>query len=228
MQKPAKTHIIDMMAGDVRDYLIAHPDFLGSNADLLSVLVPPHRRLDDGVKDFQHFQIAHLQEDAGSLRAECDHLQKLIVDNLRRERRLHSAALGLLEAQSLEELIAVIRQDLRILLDHEAVEILIEEGGPSLADARVVTGGFVHEWLPEREILCESDVYGVPELFAAKFGKVRSQALVRLSIGSKMPPGMLALGHRDSDHYASGTATEQVLHLAAIVEFCIRKWLPIP
>jgi uncharacterized protein YigA (DUF484 family) len=228
MQKSAKAHPSDVMAGDVRDYLLAHPDFLGSNSDLLGVLMPPRRRMDDDVKDFQHFQIARLQEDAGHIRAQRDRLQKIIEENLRRERRMHSATIALLEAQSLADLMEVISQDLPILLDHEAVEIMIEEGGPFLADTRIVPEGFVYEWLPERDVSLESDVYGLPDLFGAGAAKVRAQALVRLSISGDMPAAMLALGHRDPHHYASGTATEQVLHLASIVEFCIRKWLRLP
>ena len=228
MSKTAKELYPELMAGDVRDYLLAHPDFLGRNGDLLGVLVPPRRRLDDDVKDFQHFQIARLQEDAGTIRTQRDRLQKLLEDNMRRERRLHSATLGLLEAQSLDDLIEVIREDLPILLDHEAAEIMIEEGAPFAAGMRIVPEGFVHEWLPEREVSCESEVYGLPELFGVKADKVRAQALVRLSIAPDMPPGMLALGHRDPIYYASGTATEQVLHLASIVEFCFRKWLRLP
>jgi hypothetical protein len=39
---------------------------------------------------------------------------------------------------------------------------------------------------------------------------------------------MLVLGHRHPTYYADGTATEPVLHLASVIEFCIRKWLHLP
>jgi uncharacterized protein YigA (DUF484 family) len=228
MREPAKTATESLMAGDVRDYLFAHPDFLAGNADLLTVLTPPRQRLDDDVRDFQHFMLGHLQNGINKLKDERDHTLNVLQEHMHRQSRMNVATLSLLDAPSFKAMLRAVEDDLPLLLDHEAVVIMAEEGGDPLPGLRPVPEGFVHEWLPNREISLEGDIHGVAELFGSKASRVRSQALARLSISSGMPPALLALGHRDADYYADGLATEQVLHLGSLIELCTRKWLDLP
>ena len=228
MRETAKAGQPSLMAGDVRDYLLAHPDFLIGNADLLSVLTPPRQRMDDAVHDFQHFMLAHLQKNAGKLSDERDHSQELLQEHLHRQSRMNVATLSLLEAPSYKAMLRVIESDFALLLDHEAVEIMTEAGGEPLPGIRQVPEGFVNEWLPNRDIILEDNIHGVPEIFGEKAGKIRSQSFVRLAISSEVPCGMLAFGHRESGYYSAGLATEQVLHMAALIELCARKWLDLP
>src|ERR1700744_5922251 len=100
MREIAKAGSPSLMAGDVRDYLLAHPDFLIGNADLLSVLTPPRQRFDDDVRDFQRFMLAHLQKGVGTLKEERDQAQELMQEHLHRQSRMNVATLSLLEAPS--------------------------------------------------------------------------------------------------------------------------------
>ncbi|MGE3623997.1 MAG: DUF484 family protein [Bdellovibrionales bacterium] len=217
-----------LMAGEVREYLHAHPDFLVNNSDLLTVMTPPKQRLDDDVRDFQRFMLANLQKGIGNLKGERDATLRLLQEQMHRQSRMNMATLSLLEAPSYRAMLRAIEDDLPLLLDHEAVELMAEEGGSPLPGARKVPEGFVNEWLPNREIVLEADIHGVSEIFGGRFHRVRSQAIVRLAISTEAPPAMLALGHRDPGFYAGGLATEQILHLAGLIELCTRKWLDLP
>ncbi len=225
--------ITRLMAGDVRDYLLTHPDFLVANEDLLTWLTPPLQQRGQGIRDFQHFMIARLQEEVSKLKAARDEGVQLIRENLERQSKINAAALALLEAPTFVAMVKVITKEFIVLLDHEAVALLMEEGATSKAGANesgvsLVPQGFVREWLPQRNIALEGNIYGVQEIFGVKAGKVRSQALVRISIHSNGPQGMLAFGHRDPNYYATGLATEQILHLATLTELCARTWLVHP
>lgn len=228
MRETAKAGAPSLMAGDVRDYLVAHPDFLIGNADLMAVLTPPRQRFDDDVRDFQRFMLMHLQKGIGKLKDERDHSLGLLQEHLHRQSRMNVAMLSLLEAPSYKSMLKVINGDFPLLLDHEAVELMMEEGSEPLPGIRTVPEGFVHEWLPGRDVALEGDIHGVPEIFGVNAAQIRSQALVRLSVSSEAPPGILAFGHRDALHYAAGIATEQVLHMASLIELCARKWLDLP
>jgi uncharacterized protein YigA (DUF484 family) len=228
MLETVKAETQSVMDGDVRDYLLAHPDFLITNPDLLATLTPPRQRLDDEVRDFQHFMLANLQKGISKLKEERDHAFHLLQEHMHRQSRMNVAMLSLLEASSFKAMLKVIESDWPLLLDHEAVEIVAEEGGSPLPGVASVEEGFVQEWLPERDIILEGEIYGVVELYGRKAHRVRSQALVRLSISSEAPAAMLMFGHKDTTFYASGLATEQILHLAALVELCTRKWLDLP
>ena len=209
-------------------YLLEHPDFLTVNSDLLATLTPPRQRFDDDVRDFQRFMLAHLQKGISKLKEEREHAFHLLQEHMHRQSRLNVAMLSLLEASSYKSMLKVIESDLPLLLDHEVIDVVAEEGGQPLPGIRRVEEGFVQEWLPNRDIILEGDIYGVIEIYRRRASRVRSQALVRISISSETPPAMLMLGHRDSTYYATGLATEQVLHLAALVELCTRKWLDLP
>ena len=66
------------------------------------------------------------------------------------------------------------------------------------------------------------------ELFGAAAGLVRSEALIRLSIGDATPEALLALGSRDAEHFQEGQGTELLGFLARVVEGSIRGWLNLP
>ena len=228
MREIVKADTSSLMAGDVRDYLVAHPDFLSTNTDLLATLTPPRQRLDDDVRDFQRFMLANLQKGIGKLKEEREHALGLLQDHMHRQSRMNIAMLSLLESSNYKMMLRTIEEDFPILLDHEAVVLVAEEGSHPLPGIRMVEEGFVEEWLPDRDIMLEGEIYGVVDLFGRKAPRIRSQALVRLSISSEGPPAMLMLGHREQAYYATGLATEQVLNLAALIELCARKWLDLP
>ena len=228
MRETAKAEAQTLLAGDVRDYLYAHPDFLSTNSDLLTVLTPPRQRLDDGVRDFQHFMLGNLQKGIGKLTDERDYTIQLLQDHLHRQSRMNVAILSVLEADSFRAMIRVIEDDMPLLLDHEAVELIIEDHGKSIPGLRKAGRGFVEEWLPNRDIALDENIHGVGELFGRRAHRVRSQAMVRLEISSEVAPAMLALGHRDPSYYAAGLATEQILHVGSLIELCTRKWLDLP
>ncbi len=228
MRESAKADAHSLMPGDVRDFLYTHPDFLANNADLLGVLTPPRQRLDNDVHDFQRFMLAHLQSGIAKVKDERDHAIELLHEHMHRQSRMNVAMLSLLDSPSFKAMLRAIQDDLPILLDHEAVVIVAEEGGDPLPGLNQVPEDFVHEWLPNREVSLEGDIHGLAEIFGSKAYRIRSQALVRLTISTGMPPAMIALGHRDPFYYADGLATEQVLHMASLIELCTRKWLDLP
>ena len=217
-----------IMDGDVRDYLLAHPDFLTANSDLLAVLTPPENRRGDEIRDFQHFMLSRLQGEVETLKQSRDESQKLIEEHLRRQSRMNGAVLSLLDSPGFIEMIETIESDFPLMLDHEAVGIVVEEGAAPRPRLRTVREGFVRECLPRRDLMLESDIRGTPELFDGKAAFVRSQALVRLTVSPEMPPGLIAFGDRDPKYYANGIPGEALLHMGALVSLCMRKWLGLP
>lgn len=220
-----------IMPGDVRDYLLAHPDFLTENSDLLVELVPPIQRRGDGVHDFQQHMLARLQENFSAIKGDHDNLMQLMQEHLQRQNKMNAAMLSLLDAPGFEATLQFITQEMAVLLDQEAVVMFLEAGNvlqPGVySGMRVVAEGFVHKWMGERDIELEA-VKAAPEIFEDKAEAVKSQALVRLKISDDLPQGMLALGHSDPMYYATGMATEQIECLAAVIERCVNKWLILP
>ncbi len=220
-----------LMPGDVRDYLLAHPDFLIENGDLLTALIPPVQRRGDGVQDFQHHMLARLQEHFSAIKGEHDDLMELMQEHLQRQNKINASILSLLDAPGFEAVLQFVTQEMAVLLDQEAVVMFLEAGNvlqPGVySGMQVVAEGFVHRWMGDQDIELEA-VKAAPEIFGEKADAVKSQALIRLKISDDLPQGLLALGHRESMYYATGLATEQVECLAAVIERCVNKWLTLP
>lgn len=239
---------LSVMSGDVREYLLTHPDFLDENEDVLAALVPPVQKRGDGVEDFQRYMLARLQDNFAAIKGEHDDLMSLMQEHVQRQNRLNVAALTLLDAPDLESILVFMTRDLRLLLDQEIVSLFLEScEGLAPADygyVKVMETGFIARWLAGRDIVLEeqpvfdkavAQVLGgktesrsssgdaARELFGDKAVTVGSRALVRFDLGEGMPEGLLALGHRESMYYATGLATEQIEFLGAIFERCLQK-----
>ncbi|MDD2325707.1 MAG: DUF484 family protein [Alphaproteobacteria bacterium] len=216
-----------LTAEDVRAYLLDHPDFFAENVDILEDIVPPESRQGEGIPDFQRYMVARLQDDFIALKGEHEDLIDLMQENLQRVNRINAAALTLMDVQGFDGLIHLIGHEFASLLDQEVVGFFLEAGGwLDIGDyngLKVVAPGVVNRWLNGRDLVLEEVRVGQEDIYGDKFQHVRSQALIRLVIRDGLPHGMLALGHRDAMHYATGLATEQVEFLGGVVERCIRR-----
>jgi uncharacterized protein YigA (DUF484 family) len=221
--------LTDLMPEDVRAYLLAHPEFLSDNADILEDITPPEMRLGEGVPDFQKFMLARLQDDFVALKGEHEDLMELLQDTLQRQDRINAAILALLDTHNFNDTIRLIGHDFAPMLEHEAVGFFLEAGGwldtGDYDGLKVVAPGVVGRWLGGRDLILEEVRVGQEDLYGDKFQHVRSQALIKIVIREGLPPGLLALGHGTSTYYATGLATEQLECLGGVVERCLRKWL---
>lgn len=221
--------LVDLTAQDVRAYLLDHPDFLSDNADILEDIVPPEMKLGDGIPDFQKYMLARLQDDFVALKGEHEDLMELMQENLQRQNRINSAILALMDAPDFNATIRLIGHEFAGLLEQEAVGFFLEAGGwldvGDYDGLTVVQPGVVGRWLNGRDLVLEEVRVGQKDLFGDKFQAVKSQALIRIVIREGLPPGLLALGHGDAMHYATGLATEQLECLGGVIERCLRKWV---
>ena len=221
---------------EVHQYLSDNPDFLTAHPDLLTVLTPPTHRRGEGVLDMQRYMIDRLQKQVSALRSERGELIAASRGNKTSQDRVHSAALALLEARTLEHLIEVVTTDLANLLDVDVVTFCVESESDSVA-ARgtgadgvfAVPAGRVDELLGEdRNIVFRGNEGADPGVFAAAAPLVRSAALVRLRINGASPPAVLALGSRDDERFHPGRGPEPLCFLGCVVARCLREWLDLP
>ena len=231
----------ELVATDVAAYLRRHPDFLINRPELLAVLAPPAREMGEGVVDLQRFMVERLRTDVARLKLVQRKLITTSRANLQNQTRVHSAVLAMLAATTFEHLIAVVTEELTLLLDIDAVGLCVETapaktrfGGPQsaalAAGVQMLEPGSVDELLgTSHDVLLRSDVVGDPALFGtAAAGLVRSDALVRLRVSTTKPVGLLALGARKPGVFNPGQGTELLTFLAQVIEHSIRAWLDLP
>jgi uncharacterized protein YigA (DUF484 family) len=225
-RRPAGTRAADVIA-----YLREHPDFLERHPDALHLLRAPNRSAGDGVLDFQHFMLERLRSDLQRTQDEHKKLLALSRGNLASQGRVHKAALTLLRAASLEQLLQMLATDLAVVLDVDIVTLGIESAVARttrlpLPGIHLLPAGTVEDLLGrDRDVVLGSDVKGDPRLFGAAAGLVRSHALVRLLFGRGGPAGLMCIGTRKLGTFCPGLGTELLNFLARAVEITIGQWL---
>jgi uncharacterized protein len=226
---PSKT--VDEKA--VLDYLRQHPDLLANNPDVLESFTRTSR-FDGNVVDMQHLVLNRLREENANLRDAHASIIGTARDNRSAQIQVHEAVLHILSARSFEKLIHTVTADLPLVLEVDAVTICLEAGDVPIPRAyasglRSIPEGAIDRHLGQgRDIALASDITGDEKIFGAATGLVRSQALVRLNMGTQAPKGLLAIGSRDLDTFHQGQGTELIGFLARALDTTIRQWLNLP
>lgn len=215
----------------VADYLERHPDFFVDRPELFKAMQAPGRFEDDGVVDFQRFQIDRHRSEIDELRNCAQEVIETSRSNLTIQTRTHAAVLAMLNARTFKQLTRIVVDDMPLLLDVDVVAFGFEPTGlalPELSaspDVRMLpedtvdmTVGADHDAALYRDFMDDGTV------FASAAGLVKSAACARLRPGLGLPPGLLALGSR-GDTFRPGQGTELLSFLARITELCIRRLL---
>lgn len=221
-------------AQQVADYLRRHPDFLAQHPELLNNATPGAPVRADGAVDMQHFLLKRAQ---GQLRALQDAHADLVSTsraNLTSQKRIHQAALALLAAPGFPQLLEAVTTDLAVHLEVDAVALCVEavEGAPNrvpMGGISILKPGTVDHLLGQgRESLLRPYVSGERALFGPAAGLVRSDALLRLDLGSRAPHGILAFGSRNEGRFQPGHGIDLLTFLSGILALAIRSWLDLP
>jgi hypothetical protein len=221
-----------MEKDDIIAYLKQNRGFFKEHPDVLEDLDLPAQDHGKGVVDFQQVLLERLKTD----KSNAQKLQKELIDtvraNMNNQGRVHTAILVLLEADSFEELVAVITQDFPVLLDVDTVNVVIESTSKEIpfinqSGIRFARQGTVQKWLGTGDALLQANVNGQEEIFGPGAGLVKSQALLRLEISTKTPAGLIAFGSRDPEAFGPDQGIDQIGFLAQVVERCFRIWLDV-
>ena len=218
----------------VAAYLRRHPDFLARHPDLLDVLTLPTRDRGKDVIDLQQFMVERLRRENAELSELRNDLVATGRSNLAIQSRVHQAILALLRAGSFEEFVETITTDLAVILDLDVVTIGVERaiegaGWKPVAGVYFLKAGSIDSLLGRAaNLLLREDIAGDPAIFDGAAGLVRSDALIRLAIGDKAPPALLALGSRQAGTFHAGQGTELLSFLSQVLEVSFRAWLHLP
>lgn len=211
---------------DVADYLMHHPDFLARHNTVLETLLPPERELGDGVSDFQRFLVQRLKGQVERLREDHQALLAVGRENDVNIGRILGAALRLTEARSLEELAAIIRDEIPLLCGVDRAKLAIESADLALPEAVArLTPGLLDHWMGPADTLLQS--YAAPhlELFAQDAPAMRSLAMLRIDAPTG-PAGVIAFGSHDPEWFTPDQATDFIAFLAGIVSRRLAQLLP--
>jgi uncharacterized protein YigA (DUF484 family) len=220
-----------LTAEDIAQWLSENPDFLLRHPELLDYAPAPSRDLGRGVVDMQQVLIDKLRGDIEIARQRQRDLVETSRANLNSQTRIHECVVAMMSATSFEQLIQTITTDFAVLLDLDVVTLCIEADGteqatPHSRGVHIVPAGTVNHVMGSgRHVLLRSYVEGEPEIYGGGAPLVASDALARISISPKTPPGLIAFGSRAAGKFEAGQAVELLAFLARVTERAIRIWL---
>ena len=109
-------------------------------------------------------------------------VQKELIEtfraNMSNQSRIQTAVLVILEAETFEEFIETITQDLPVLLDVDTINLVIEATSKEVpfvnqSGIRFAKPGFVRSWLGDGDALLQPNINGHEEIFGPGAGLVK-------------------------------------------------------
>lgn len=240
-EQMAKDKRTEASEEQVKDFLHKNPDFLKNHPELLGVLTPPNRELGGGsVVDFQQFQLKNLQKNTKSLKSKYEGLVDFCRDNLSVQGQVHDAALRLIRATNLEQLLEVITIDLVSLFNLDVVRLAVESEAAEFYETYYtehnysgivfIPPGTTDGLLGSKKNLLVDDVNagalpGFEDIFADCAGLIKSFALLQLEQELLNRDILLAFGVRDTGRFHPGQGIELLSFLARIVAIRLDAYL---
>lgn len=223
----------DVTADDIRAYLKKHPDFLKDNLDVFAEVTVPEQKLENGIIDFQHYLVKNLQKDSKALKSRYDVLIDFCRDNMAVQHQVHQAALKLIHARSIEQLLEIVTIDLVTLFDVDVVRLAMESAVAPLYDLKYdeqnysgivfIDPGLVDAAIGKKKNVALSAECskkappGFSQIFADCNDLIESCALLRLELNQVGRNIILAFGVRHKDRFHPGQGVELLTFLAQIV-----------
>ncbi len=214
----------------VLDYLISHPEFFASHPEALPEAPPS---TSGNVVELQGFMVGRLQTQLKEARHECDELAALYRDHTSHEKVAHDAALAIIGARTLEQLLAVLTIDMLTRLNVDLIRVGLESGLASAYGAQyhednysgvaLLDVGVVEELLVGKPTRVLPDtrklqVEGLYQVWTEGVRQVQSCVLLRLWLPRLKRVGLLALGAKTPNHFKSKDATQLLQFVARVLE----------
>lgn len=211
--------------GQVEAFLQSHPDFLMERPELMASLLPD-RDLGTGVVDFQARALKALRIEADELRAGAREVIHTARENMSLQSATHQAVIALLAADSLDNLMVALAQDVPMLVHVDLAALVCEPGLPLPLAGQVipVPHGEIDRLLEGSDTRLRPFSGNGAALYGEASALIRSDALVRLK-NHGHPPALLALASRDMGTFEPGQGTELLVFLASVLDFCLMRWL---
>lgn len=181
------------------------------------------------VIDFQTEAIGRLRTAVAKLGEQNEALLAYARGHSGAAAQIHAAVLSALEAGSFEHLAHIITQDWVDILGLDAVALALIGGQQGLrlgaTGLQLLDPALVADWFPGRDLVALRSVDAGSAIFGPAAPLVRSEALVRLSLGAPLPEGLLALGSRHPHNFDGVGGSELLQFLGGVVSRLLTRFL---
>lgn len=235
--RPGSRHMIEQ---DMRDRIIAEPESLLEDIDVMRALIAANERtMGTNIVDLRGIAMERLETRLDRLEDTHRSVIAAAYENLAGTNQVHRAILQMLDPLNFQDFLQSLAGDVAQTLRVDSVRLVLESvqnaDDPALRKLGevlyVAEPGFIADYVSGgrnvslrpvtlRQVAPQSDV-----LYGEKSGWIRSEALLRLDFGNGRLPGMLVMGSEDPHHFKPTQGTDLLAFFAGVFERTMRRWL---
>ena len=229
-----------MIDQDLRDRIIAKPETLLEDADVMNALIGANERaMGSNIVDLRGIAMERLENRLDRLEDTHRTVIAAAYENLAGTNQVHRAILQMLDPLSFEDFLKTLNFEVAQTLRVDCVRLVLESvqsaEDPALRKLGevlyVAEPGFVGAYLtggrnvPLRAVSLRQVVPASDALYGERAGWIRSEALLKLDFGKGRLPGMLVLGAEDPHQFKPTHGTDLLAFFAGVFERTMRRWL---
>ena len=227
---------------DWRERVLSDPELILEDRDLMRALITANDRIMGGnVVDMRGIAMERLE---GRLeRLEDTHRSVIAAayENLAGTNQLHRAVLTLLDQDTFEAFLTALSDDVASVLRVDRIRLVLESAEADSAATRpvrkfnnvlnIVRPGFIETYItgdrniPQRAVTLRQTGEEAELIFGEDDAWIRSEALMRLDLGTGRLPGLLVMGAEDQHQFRATQGTDLLTFFASVFERLMRRWL---
>ena len=229
------------LAGDLRDTLIAKPEVILEDRDLMKALIAANERaMGANIVDLRGIAMERLEARLDRLEDTHRSVIAAAYENLAGTNQIHRAILKMLDPPDFESFLKSLSSDVQQILRVDSVRLVLEtardgteeETVRRLGEGLSVTApGFVDDYMsggrggaPRAIVLRQTSLHSAA-VYGPAADDVQSEAVMRLDLGPGRLPGMLVLGAADAHQFRANQGTDLLAFFAGVFERTMRRWL---
>ncbi|MGB3148996.1 MAG: DUF484 family protein [Paracoccaceae bacterium] len=231
------------MAEEIRDRLIANPEIILDDRDLMKALTAAHdRSMGTNIVDLRGMAMDRLEARLDRLEDTHRSVIAAAYENLAGTNQIHRAVLKMLDPVEFEAFLMNLGEEVRQILRVNTVRLVLEAAKDATEEEAAVNrlgtvlsvahDGFVDSYMsggragaPRAVVLRQVDSPEAAGLYGDSAEPIRSEALLRLDLGPGRLPGMLLMGATDPYHFRANQGTDLLAFFAGVFERAMRRWL---
>lgn len=226
-----------LMADDLREKIIANPDFLLEDADVMRALVGAKADQNAAnIVDLRSVAMERLEARFDRLEDTHRNVIAAAYDNLAGTNQIHRAILRMLDANTFERFLTDLSGEVADILRVDAVRLVLES---NLQDTQTTAGdaiaimpqGYVDGYItlgrnmPARQITLREFHKVGGSLYGPRAEYIKSEACMKVDLGPDRLPAMLVMGSEDPQQFTPQQGTDLLTFFVGVFERVVRRWL---
>lgn len=226
-----------LMADDLRQKIIANPDFLLEDPDVMRALVGANDASQGGnVVDLRGVAMERLEARFDRLEDTHRNVIAAAYDNLAGTNQVHRAILRMMDAVSFEQFLTDLTGDVADILRVDAMRLVVESNdadaqSPATDTLAIMPENYVEGYItlgrnmPARQVTLRPFHKVGGSLYGERAEYIQSEACLKIDLGADKMPAMLVMGSEDPQLFTAQQGTDLLTFFAGVFERVVRRWL---